>query len=77
MLGALEGHGPAVADVVREVDGRHAPGAELALDAVTVGEGRVEAGDGVVQGAIRAGAGRTLPVTAGNRQAAVAGGVQG
>jgi hypothetical protein len=35
---------------VREVHGRHAPAAELALDRVAVGEGSGEAGQGVGQG---------------------------
>ena len=30
---------PVVADVVREVDGRHPPGTELPLDPVAIGEG--------------------------------------
>ena len=35
----LEGDGPVVAEVVREIDDRHAAAAELALEGVAVGEG--------------------------------------
>ncbi len=39
----LDGHVALVLEVVREVDGGHAAGAELALDAVAVGQGGGEA----------------------------------
>jgi len=45
----LEGHLAIVAEVLGEVDGGHAAGAQLALDAVAVGEGSAEALDGVCQ----------------------------
>jgi hypothetical protein len=38
----LEGDGPVVAEVLREVDNGHAAAAELALEGVAVGEGVAE-----------------------------------
>ena len=43
----LECHEAAVAEVFRQVHGGHAAGPDLPLDAVAVGEGRGEAGEGV------------------------------
>jgi alkylated DNA nucleotide flippase Atl1 len=41
----LDGHLAVVPLVVREVDGRHSAGANLALDAVAAGEGRRQSRD--------------------------------
>ena len=40
----LQGHPPGVADVLGQVDGGHAAGADLALEPVAVGQGGLEAG---------------------------------
>ena len=42
----LERDGAAMLEVVREIDGRHAAGAEFALNGVAAGEGGVESVDG-------------------------------
>ena len=44
----LDGDVAVVLEVVREIDGRHAAGAELALDAVAIGERRSQAREDVV-----------------------------
>src|SRR2546425_12841488 len=51
-LGAqdLERHGPVMAKVVGEIDRRHSPAAEFALDRVTPGEGDLKAGQLVWHG---------------------------
>src|SRR5256712_13509258 len=41
---ALERNGPVMANVVGEIDRRHSPAAEFALDRVTPGEGDLKAG---------------------------------
>ena len=45
----LDRDGAIVPEVVREIDGGHAARTELPLDAVTVGQGRGEAGYGISQ----------------------------
>ena len=44
----LDGHAALVLQILREVDGGHAAGAEFALDAVAVSEGGGEVGEGSV-----------------------------
>ena len=67
-LGAeyLHGHPTGVADVLGQVDGRHPPGADFALEAIAVGEGRLEAAQQFGHGAGLAGdAGRCMGNAAG------------
>src|SRR2546427_1078755 len=46
----LERNGPVMANVVGEIDRRHSPAAEFALDRVTPGEGDLKAGQLVCHG---------------------------
>ena len=54
----LDGDVAVVLEVVGEVDGRHAAGAELALDAVAIVEGGCEQSGGVVAHVATVGEGR-------------------
>ena len=56
----LDGDLALVAEVAREIDGGHAALAELALDAVAVGEDRAEALNGVGQAELSARDGRRV-----------------